>query len=266
MQRVAINGAAGRMGRMLIDACKHTQSLKLTAALERTGNENLGRDAGVLAGINPTGVVITDNIADVINDFDVIVDFTRPEATLNLVESCLLHDKKIVIGTTGLSDSDRQKILSASEKIPIVFAPNMSVGVTLCFKLLRLAAEVLGDDVDIEIIEAHHRHKEDAPSGTAVRMGEVIAQVLGRDLKQQAVYGREGRTGVRNRKTIGFESIRAGDIIGEHTVIFAGEGERIEISHKASSRMNFALGAMRAVQWLENKKYGFYDMQDVLGL
>lgn len=266
MQRIAINGAAGRMGRMLVEACSRTHDLTLSVALERTGSECLGRDAGDLAGIGATGVHLTDKLTSSLDDFDVLIDFTRPEVTLSLLDICVQYKKKIIIGTTGFSDSDKRNIRSASSQIPIVFAPNMSVGVTLCFKLLKLTAEILGDEVDIEIIEAHHRDKEDAPSGTALQMGNVIAKTLGRDLKQHAVYGREGRTGLRDRNTIGFETIRAGDIVGEHTVMFVGDGERVEISHKASSRMNFAKGAMRAAQWLRNKKHGLYDMQDVLGL
>ncbi|MDH3343478.1 MAG: 4-hydroxy-tetrahydrodipicolinate reductase, partial [Gammaproteobacteria bacterium] len=196
----------------------------------------------------------------------VLIDFSSPEATLDNLAFCIAHDKGIVIGTTGFSDEQKQHISEAAKHISVMFAPNMSVGVNLCFKLLDMAARVLGDDVDIEIIEAHHRHKVDAPSGTALRMGEVVADALGRNLEECAVYGREGISGERDRKTIGFETIRAGDIVGDHTVMFAAEGERVEITHKASSRMTFANGAVRAAIWLQDQEAGLYDMQDVLGL
>jgi len=198
--------------------------------------------------------------------FDVLIDFTSPESTIANVEYCRKVHKSIVIGTTGLNDDQKNILRDAAASIPIVFAPNMSVGVNLCFKLLEIAAKVLGDSVDIEIIEAHHRHKVDAPSGTALRMGEVIAQTLGRDLKKDAIYGREGKTGARDRQTIGFATVRAGDIVGDHTVLFADEGERVEITHKASSRLTFAKGAVRAALWLSNKNNGLFDMQDVLDL
>jgi 4-hydroxy-tetrahydrodipicolinate reductase len=196
----------------------------------------------------------------------VVIDFTGLAPTLNHLSICREHGKKIVIGTTGFDDAQKAQIADASKDIGVVFAPNMSVGVNLCFKLLDMAARVMGDDCDIEIIEAHHRHKLDAPSGTAVRMGEVVADALGRDLAKVAVYGREGQTGERERETIGFETIRAGDVVGEHTVWFATEGERVEITHKASSRMTFAKGAARAAAWLEGIDAGLFDMQDVLGL
>jgi 4-hydroxy-tetrahydrodipicolinate reductase len=199
-------------------------------------------------------------------DFHTLIDFTRPEVTLKNIAYCVEYNKNIVIGTTGFSNEEKQQIQHAAESVAIVFAPNMSVGVNLCFKLLETAARVLADDVDIEVIEAHHRHKVDAPSGTALRMGEVIAEALGRKLDDCAVYGREGVTGERDRKTIGFETIRAGDIVGDHTVLFADVGERVEITHKASSRMTFANGAIRAALWLEDKNNGLYDMQDVLDL
>ncbi|MCK4704578.1 MAG: 4-hydroxy-tetrahydrodipicolinate reductase, partial [Gammaproteobacteria bacterium] len=203
---------------------------------------------------------------DVADDFHTLIDFTRPDVTLQNLATCVANGKNIVIGTTGFSDEQKQHISDAAKRISVVFAPNMSVGVNLCFKLLDIAARVLGDDVDIEVIEAHHRHKVDAPSGTALRMGEVVADALGRNLDECAVYGREGISGERDRKTIGFETIRAGDIVGDHTVMFAAEGERVEITHKASSRMTFANGAVRAAIWLQDQKAGLYDMQDVLGL
>lgn len=264
--RIAVAGAAGRMGRSLIEACCETDGLTCAAAVERPGSAFLGVDAGELANVAALGVPVVDDLSPVINEFDVLVDFTRPASTLDHVSLCRERGRAMVIGTTGLDETQRAAIADAARDIPIVLAPNMSVGVNLCLKLLETAARVLGEDVDIEVIEAHHRHKVDAPSGTALRMGEVVAEVLGRDLEQCAVYGREGHTGERERATIGFETIRAGDIVGEHTVMFAGTGERVEITHKASSRMTFARGAMRAARWLTDQAPGQYDMQDVLGL
>ena len=266
MTRIAITGAAGRMGRSLIEACQQTDGLKVTVALEHPESSLLGSDAGDLAGIGKLDVAVGADLAAVTDDFDVLIDFTRPEPTLANLEICRQAGRRMVIGTTGFSDEQKTQIAAAAQDVAIVLAPNMSVGVNLCLKLLDTAARVLGDDVDIEIIEAHHRHKVDAPSGTALRMGEVVADVLGRDLKACAVYGREGHTGERDRKTIGFETIRAGDIVGDHTVLFAGTGERVEITHKASSRMTFANGAVRAASWLIDKESGLFDMQDVLGL
>ena len=266
MTRIAVTGAAGRMGRALIEACEQTEGLSLGAAIERPGSSLVGADAGELAGIGRIAVEVVENLGSVRDAFDVLVDFTRPEVTLNNLALCRETGKRMVIGTTGFDEAGKRAIREAAEDIAIVFAPNMSVGVNLSLKLLDLAARVLGDEVDIEIIEAHHRHKVDAPSGTALRMGEVVAAALGRDLKECAIYGREGNTGERDRKTIGFETIRAGDIVGEHTVMFAGIGERIEITHKASSRMTFAKGAMRAAAWLAARDRGLFDMQDVLGL
>ena len=264
--RVAVVGAAGRMGKNLIEAIGMTKGLDLTAATERPDSSLIGADAGEVAGVGKLGVTIAADLAAVVSDFDVVIDFTGLAPTLNHLSICREHDKKIVIGTTGFDDAQKAQIADASKDIGVVFAPNMSVGVNLCFKLLDLAARVFGDDCDIEIIEAHHRHKLDAPSGTAVRMGEVVADALGRDLAKVAVYGREGQTGERERETIGFETIRAGDVVGEHTVWFATEGERVEITHKASSRVTFAKGAARAAAWLESKDAGLFDMQDVLGL
>ena len=264
--RVAVVGAAGRMGKNLIEAVGMTKGLELTAATEHPDSSLIGADAGEVAGVGKLGVTISADLAAVVNDFDVVIDFTGLAPTLNHLSICREHGKKIVIGTTGFDDAQKAQIADASKDIGVVFAPNMSVGVNLCFKLLDMAARVMGDDCDIEIIEAHHRHKLDAPSGTAVRMGEVVADALGRDLAKVAVYGREGQTGERERETIGFETIRAGDVVGEHTVWFATEGERVEITHKASSRMTFAKGAARAAAWLESKDAGLFDMQDVLGL
>jgi len=266
MTRIAITGASGRMGRALLEAAQVTDGVEVTAAIERTGSTMIGADAGDVAGIGNISVSIVDDISKVTADFDVLIDFTRPEVTLANLAVCREAGKKIVIGTTGFDDEGKQAISEAAGDIGVVFAPNMSVGVNLCFKLLDLAARVMGDEVDIEVIEAHHRHKIDAPSGTALRMGEVVADALGRDLDTCAVYGREGNTGERDRKTIGFETIRAGDIVGEHTVMFADIGERVEITHKASSRMTFANGAVRAAKWLMDHDTGLYDMQDVLDL
>jgi len=266
MTRIAITGAAGRMGRSLIEACQQADGMEVSVALEHPQSSLLGSDAGDLAGIGKLGVTVGSDLAAVTDDFDVLIDFTRPEPTLANLEICRTAGRRMVIGTTGFSDAQRQHISTAASDIAVVFAPNMSVGVNLCFKLLDVAARVLGDDVDIEVIEAHHRHKVDAPSGTALRMGEVVADALGRDLKDCAVYGREGHTGERDAKTIGFETIRAGDIVGDHTVMFAGNGERVEITHKASSRMTFANGAIRASSWLMSRDSGLFDMQDVLGL
>ena len=266
MLRIAITGAAGRMGKTLIEACQQTENCGLSAAIERPGISLLGADAGELAGVGTLNVKLVDDIASVIDDFDTLIDFTSIESTLHNLQICKENKKHIIIGTTGFSDEQKLMIQQAAEETAVVFAPNMSVGVNLCLKLLEMAASVLNEDYDIEIIEAHHRHKVDAPSGTALRMGEVVADTLGRDLKECAVYGREGHTGARDPKSIGFETIRAGDVVGDHTVMFATEGERVEITHKASSRMTFAKGAMRAAQWLQNKDNGLYDMQDVLGL
>jgi 4-hydroxy-tetrahydrodipicolinate reductase len=264
--RIAVNGAAGRMGRCLIQAVQQTEGLVLSAAIDRVESSLIGADAGELAGVGKLGVAISSDVAAATTISDVFIDFTLPEVTMALIPHCIENQCRLVIGTTGFSAEQKADIEHAAQQVAIVLAPNMSVGVNLSLKLLDIAARVLGDDVDIEIIEAHHRHKVDAPSGTALRMGEVVADALGRDLKTCAVYGREGRTGERDRNTIGFATVRAGDIVGDHTVMFAAEGERVEITHKASSRMTFALGAMRASSWLMSHDVGLYDMQDVLSL
>lgn len=266
MIRVAITGASGRMGRQLIEAVIDYPGLNLAAAIVRPGNALLGTDAGNLIGRRGIGVTLTDDLVAASTGFDVLIDFTLPEPCLQAMEVCVKAGKSIVIGTTGFSEEEKTKILQAAETIPVCFAPNMSVGVNLCLKLLDIAARIIGEDSDIEIIEAHHRHKLDAPSGTALRMGEVVASALGRKLDEVAVYGREGNTGVRDSKTIGFATVRAGDIVGDHTVMFASHGECVEITHKASSRMTFAKGAARAADWLQSKEKGLYDMQQVLGL
>jgi len=264
--RVAINGAAGRMGKALIRAVVEHEQLALGTAIERAGSEAVGKDAGEIAGVEAAGVELTDNARTATGDFDVAIDFTRPEATLALVEICREQGKAVVIGTTGLSAEQKETVAASAGGIPIVLAPNMSVGVNLTLKLLETAARVLGDSVDIEIVEAHHRHKVDAPSGTALAMGEAVAGALGRDLQKVAVSGRDGHTGERTRGEIGFSAIRAGDIVGEHTVMFAAEGERVEISHKASDRAIFSRGAARAAAWVSRQEAGLYSMADVLGL
>ncbi|WP_349431499.1 4-hydroxy-tetrahydrodipicolinate reductase [Methylomarinum sp. Ch1-1] len=266
MIRIAVVGASGRMGLCLIKAAMMSKQTELTAAISRPESAAIGCDAGELAGVANVGVKVVEDLAAVTDQFDVLIDFTRPEASLEYIELCRQAGKKVVIGTTGYSEAQKDVIRRAAKDIAVVLAPNMSVGVNLSLKLLEMTAKVMGDYTDIEVIEAHHRHKVDAPSGTALRMGEVVAETLGRDLKDCAVYGREGDTGERDRKTIGFSTIRAGDIVGEHTVMFADEGERVEITHKASSRMTFANGAVRAAVWLADKDKGLYDMQDVLGL
>jgi 4-hydroxy-tetrahydrodipicolinate reductase len=259
-------GAAGRMGKTLIEAIQQTPGAGLTAAVDRPDSTLVGADAGELAALGRIGVPLSGDLDRVVDEFDVLIDFTHPTVTLKNLAFCRKHGKAMIIGTTGFSVEEKQLLAEAGKDIPIVFAANFSVGVNLCLKLLDTAARVLGDDVDIEITEAHHRHKVDAPSGTAVRMGEVIADALGRDLKKVAVYGREGQTGARARETIGFATVRAGDIVGDHTVLFAADGERVEITHKASSRMTFAKGAVRAALWLDGREAGLYDMQDVLDL
>ncbi|SUT91948.1 4-hydroxy-tetrahydrodipicolinate reductase [Actinobacillus lignieresii] len=263
--KIGIVGAGGRMGRNLITAVQNAEGVELGAVFERKGSSLVGADAGEVAGIGATGVKISDELSQNTH-FDVLIDFTRPEGTLEHIKFCVANSKKMVIGTTGFDDAGKQAIQAAAEQISIVFASNYSVGVNLVFKLLEKAAKVMGDYCDIEVIEAHHRHKVDAPSGTALSMGEHIAKTLGRDLKTHGVFAREGITGERKRDEIGFATIRAGDVVGEHSVWFADEGERVEIAHKASSRMTFANGAVRAAKWLGNKQNGLFDMTDVLDL
>ncbi|MCY6395170.1 4-hydroxy-tetrahydrodipicolinate reductase [Actinobacillus pleuropneumoniae] len=263
--KIGIVGAGGRMGRNLITAVQNAEGVELGAAFERKGSSLVGADAGEVAGIGATGVKISDDLNQNTN-FDVLIDFTRPEGTLEHIKFCVANGKKMVIGTTGFDYAGKQAIQTAAEQISIVFASNYSVGVNLVFKLLEKAAKVMGDYCDIEVIEAHHRHKVDAPSGTALSMGEHIAKTLGRDLKTHGVFAREGITGERKRDEIGFATIRAGDVVGEHSVWFADEGERVEIAHKASSRMTFANGAVRAAKWLNTKQNGLFDMADVLDL
>ncbi len=266
MIKIAVMGAAGRMGKTLIEAITQADGVKLSAATVLPDSSLVGADAGELAGVGKLGVALVDNLEQVAGDFDVLIDFTSPETTMKNLDFCVAHGKKIVIGTTGLNEEQKQHLATCAEKTAVMFAPNMSVGVNVCFKILDIIARTLGDDYDVEVIETHHRHKVDSPSGTALRLGEVVADALGRDLKECAVYGREGQIGARTRKEIGFETIRAGDVVGDHTVLFATEGERIEITHKASSRMTFAKGAVRAAAWLVEQDTGQYDMQDVLSL
>lgn len=263
--RIGILGAGGRMGRQLIQAV-HAAGYPLAAAVERPGSSLIGSDAGELAGIGHAGVPVVGQLADVLSQCDVVIDFTAPAATAEHLRACQAAGVAMVIGTTGFDDSQKQLLDQSAQHIPLVYAANYSVGVNVSIKLLELAAQTFGDSVDIEIIEAHHRHKVDAPSGTALMMGEAVAQTLGRDLREVAVYGREGHTGPRERQTIGFETIRGGDIVGEHTVMFIGEGERVEVRHMATSRMNFASGAVRAAAWVVAQSAGRYDMLDVLNL
>ena len=263
--KIAIAGASGRMGRMLIEAVLQLPDATLVGALDHASCPILGEDAGAFLG-KKTGVMITADLAHGLRDAEYLIDFTRPEGTMLHLAACTTHGVKMIIGTTGLSTDQIAQLKTASAKIAIVFAPNMSVGVNVTLKLLEVAAKMLDTGYDIEIIEAHHRHKVDAPSGTALKMGEVIAGALGQSLKDVAVYAREGHTGERKSGSIGFATIRGGDIVGDHTVLFAGEGERIEISHKSSSRQSYAQGSIRAARFLEKKTSGLFDMQDVLGL
>ena len=263
--RIGILGAGGRMGRILIQAVQQA-GFQLAAAAERPESSLVGTDAGELAGIGAVGVKVSGSLEAVLTDVDVVIDFTAPVATEQHLKICRDAGVAMVIGTTGLSDEQKQLLNDTAKQIPVVYAANYSVGVNVSIKLLELAAQVFGDTVDIEIIEAHHRHKVDAPSGTALMMGEAVADTLGRNLKEVAVYGREGHTGPRDRQTIGFETIRGGDIVGEHTVMFIGEGERVEVTHKATNRMNFASGAVRAAASVVGRDAAKYDMKDVLGL
>ena len=263
--KIVVAGSTGRMGRTLVEAILRSADASLAGALEVTGSSLIGKDAGELAG-SQCGVAITADYAVAIAAADCLIDFTRPEGTLAHLAACADHGVRAVIGTTGFSPEQRKAIEAAAKRIPVVFAPNMAVGVNATFRLAQVAAQILGDDFDVEIIEAHHRHKVDAPSGTALRLGEVVAQALGRKLDDVAMHGRHGVTGERDGKTIGFHAIRGGDIVGDHTVVFAGEGERVEVTVRSQSRMTYALGALRACRFLMHKSPGLYDMQDVLGL
>jgi len=265
MVKIAVCGAAGRMGQMIIVAVKES-GCELSGALERPGHELVGQDAGVIAGCGALGVPISDDLNVVVRGCDVLIDFTTPKVSLKNLEACGLQGKAIVIGSTGFTPDERTLAKELAREIPAVLAPNMSVGVNVCFKVLADIAKILGDDFDVEIVEAHHRLKKDAPSGTAVRMGEVVAEALGRNYNQVANCHREGITGERTREEIGMQTIRGGDIVGEHTVYFIGMGERIELTHRAHTRDMFSRGSVRAAKWVVGQKPGLYDMQDVLGL
>ena len=265
MLNIAIAGASGRMGRTLIETICAAEGVRLSGALDVAGSPALGRDAGEMLGIS-TGIKITDDLKQGLAQAQVLIDFTRPEGTLEHLKLCVERGVHMVIGTTGFDAAGKAAISAAAQQIGIVFAPNMSIGVNATFKLLEVAAKILNSGYDIEIIEAHHRHKVDAPSGTALRMGEVVAQALGRNLDEVAIYDREGITGERKPESIGFATIRGGDVVGDHTVLFAGIGERIEITHKSSSRATYAQGSLRAARFLAQHKHGLFDMQEVLGL
>ena len=263
--RTVIAGVSGRMGRALLEAVAADADCTLHAAIDRAGSPLVGQDPGVAYGA-PSGSQVTDQPATALQGAQVLIDFTRPEATFDYLDVCAAAGVPLVIGTTGFDAAGKARIAAAAQQIPIVFAPNMSVGVNLLMKLAEVAARVLQDGYDIEIIEAHHRHKVDAPSGTALGLGQAVARAIDRDLASCAVYGREGVTGERDPKTIGFATVRGGDIVGDHTLLFAGIGERVELTHKASSRATFALGALRAAKWLQGRAPGLYDMRDVLNL
>jgi 4-hydroxy-tetrahydrodipicolinate reductase len=266
MTKIAILGANGRMGRVLIDAVTQHPHAQLKAATVRHTSSMLGADLGELAGIGKLNLRAIADLSAAVNDIDVCIDFTLPDALQANLDFCVQHNKAIVVGTTGLNAQQKNALNAAAKVIPVVFAANYSVGVNLLLNLVKQTAKVMGETADIEIIETYHRFKKDAPSGTAVAIGEAIADELGRDLYQCAVYGREGDTGQRDQQTIGFATVRGGDVIGDHTVLFADIGERIELTHKASSRLTFAKGAVKAAMWLSSQRPGLYSMQDVLGL
>ena len=265
MLRIAVAGASGRMGRMLIDAVDDAADLTLAAALDHEDSPTVGSPAVGERG-KAGAIAITSDIEAAARASDVLIDFTRPAGTLLHLAACTRHDCRMVIGTTGFDAAGKAAIAAAADATGIVFAPNMSVGVNVLFKLVAEATRALADGYDIEIVEAHHRHKVDAPSGTAVRLGEIAAAALGQDLDAVAVYGREGITGARDAKTIGFSAIRGGDIVGDHTVLYAGIGERIEITHRSSSRAGYAAGSLLAARFIASRERGLFDMQDVLGL
>jgi 4-hydroxy-tetrahydrodipicolinate reductase len=266
MIKIAVCGAAGRMGQRIINSIVEAEGVELSGALERPAHPLVGQDAGLISGCGPLGVLISDDLNGVIAGCDVMIDFTAPKVSLKNLEACGLQKKSIVIGSTGFTPDERALAAELAREIPVVIAPNMSVGVNVCFKILKDIAGILGDDFDVEIVEAHHRLKKDAPSGTAVRMGEVVAEALGRDYNKVANCHREGITAERTREEIGMQTIRGGDIIGEHTVYFIGMGERIELSHRAMTRDMFSRGSVRAAKWVVGRAPGVYDMQDVLGL
>lgn len=263
---VGVIGAGGRMGRMLIEAVNDNPQTTLKAAIERQGSSLVGADAGEVAAIGPLNVQIIDDLKAVVNDIDVLIDFSLPDATEKNMQLCAEHNVAMVIGTTGFNEQQEQVLAKASERIAIVYAGNYSTGVNLSLKLLEMAAKAFGNDADVEVIEAHHKHKIDAPSGTAYMMAEAVAEARGQNLKDVAVYGREGQTGEREAGTIGIHAIRGGEIIGDHTVMFIADGEVVEITHRARARMTFAAGAVRAATWIIQQEVGQYNMQDVLGL
>jgi len=263
---IAVTGASGRMGKKLIEAASLNHDVELTAAIDRPDSSLIGADAGEVAGIGKNGIAVVGDIEQVIDQFDVLIDFTVPVASLANAEVCAAAAKAMVVGTTGFNAEEKAAFNQSIACIPVCVAANFSTGVNLCYKLLDMAAKVLGDEVDVEVYEAHHRHKVDAPSGTALAMGRVLAQALGRDLDAVASYGRQGQIGARARETIGFSTARGGDVVGDHTVSFMADGERVEITHRASSRMSFARGAVRAAAWLKGRSAGCYDMMDVLNL
>lgn len=263
--RVGIAGSTGRMGRVLIETVLQAPDAKLAAALEQKGNASVGRDAGELVGA-PCGISISDDVSAALAGCDVLIDFTRPAGTLGHLSECRKRGVKLVVGTTGFDEAQKRGIAEAARDIAIAMAPNFSVGVNVTFRLLEVAAAALNEGYDVEIVETHHRHKVDAPSGTALRMGEIVAQGLGRDLRSDAVYGRQGVTGERKSGTIGFATVRGGDVVGDHTVMFLGTGERVEITHRSASRATYAQGALRSARFLMQKPAGLYDMQDVLGM
>ncbi len=266
MIKVAVTGAAGRMGGRIITAIKENDELELAGAVERAGHALVGADAGSVAGCGALGVPISGTLEEALQNADVLIDFTFPEVTLANAAVCARLGKSLVVGSTGFTPEQRARLEEFAATIPVVLAPNMSVGVNLCFKLLKDVAKTLGDAFDVEIVELHHNKKKDSPSGTAVRMGEIVADALGRDYNRVANYHRQGMVGERTREEIGMQTVRGGDIVGEHTVYFIGMGERIEITHRAMSRDMFARGSVRAAGWLAGKQPGMYDMQDVLGL
>lgn len=266
MIRAIVTGAAGRMGGSIIRTIHQTEGIEVVGAIEREGHPLFGKDAGEVAGISPIKVRIVDGLENIPDSADVVIDFTTPQATLSNLEKVVSTGRAWVIGSTGFTKDEEEKLRRLTDKIPCVFSPNMSVGVNLVFRLIQDVARVLGDDYDVEIIEAHHRHKKDAPSGTAMKMAHILAGALERDLSVVGKFSRHGIIGERDRKEIGVQSIRAGDIVGDHTVMFCGTGERIEITHRAQSRDNFARGAVRAAMWVVKQKPGMYDMMDVLGL
>ena len=264
--KVGVIGAGGRMGRMLIEAVQDNAQTTLNAAIERQGSSLVGADAGEVAAIGRLEVQIVDDLKAVINDIDVLIDFSLPDATEQNMQICAANKVAMVIGTTGFNEQQEQVLKEASKQIAIVYAGNYSTGVNLSLKLLAMAAKAFGNDADVEVIEAHHKHKIDAPSGTAYMMAEAVAEARGQNLKDVAVYGREGQTGEREAGSIGIHAIRGGEIIGDHTVMFIADGEVVEITHRARARMTFAAGAVRAATWVIKQEVGQYNMQDVLGL